>query len=385
MGSMQLSRSQIYEMIWSKPIQQVAPTLGLSDVGLAKLCKRYDIPRPPRGYWAKLQHGQAPPKSPLPDPGRDPRVRFEDAGQNASDRSTPEFNRIRVTYPIPEGASHPLVAKARSHFERLEPNKTGLLVPRKHCPLNVRVSPAQLDRALAVVDALLCAFESRGERVEAGPSVVVGGYRFGFEVREELEEAEEPLEPDLSGEYEFHHRRKKIVERLSGVLCLQITGGGSAAKGMQRNYRDSQRTPLEGRLESIANSIPRAIARDRNRQIREAAEQREIAAKAEQRRQERERIRAHVQKQDDEQALLDELLANAESWHRARLLREYIAEIQGRLDWVEDPKELENIKNYIRGALMHADRIDPLTKSPASILDEDLTEARRMLQQGWWR
>ena len=64
MGAMQLSRSQIYEMIWSKPIQQVAPTLGLSDVGLAKLCKRYDIPRPPRGYWAKLQHGQAPPKAP---------------------------------------------------------------------------------------------------------------------------------------------------------------------------------------------------------------------------------------------------------------------------------------------------------------------------------
>ena len=124
---------------------------------------------------------------------------------------------------------------------------------------------------------------------------------------------------------------------------------------------------------------------ERNLAPRHRLEQREIAAKAAQRRQERARIRAHVQKQDAEQALLDELLANAESWHRARLLREYIAEIQGRLDRVEDPKELENIKNYIRGALMHADRSDPLTKSPASSLDEDLTEARRMLQQGWGR
>ena len=385
MGSTDLSRSQIYELIWSRPIQQVAPTLGLSDVGLAKLCKRYDIPRPPRGYWAKLRHDQNPPKSPLPDPGRNPRVRFEEADENSSDRATPEFDRISVRYPIPEGESHPLVAKARSHFDRLEPNKTGLLVPRKHCPLDVRVSPPQLARALAVLDALLSAFESRGNRVEAGPSVVVEGYRFGFELHEELEEAEEPLEPDLSGEYEFHHRRTKVVERLSGVLCLRITGGGSAAKGMQRNYRDSQRTPLEGRLESIANAIPRAIARDRNRQIREAAEQREIAAKAEQRRQERERIRAHVQKQDDEQARLDELLANAEAWHRARLLREYIAEIESRLHRVENPEQRQNIESYIRGAQMHADRIDPLTKSPASILDEDLAEARRMLQRGSWQ
>lgn len=385
MGSMQLSRAQIYEMIWSQPIQQVAPSLGLSDVGLAKLCKRYDIPRPPRGYWAKIQHGQAPPKTPLPDPGRDPQVRFEEAGQSPSDRMTPKFDRISVDYPVPGSESHPLVVKARSHFERLGPNKTGLLVPRKQCPLDVRVSPPQLDRALAVLDALLCAFESRGDRVEAGPSVVVEDYRFGFEVREEMEEVEEPLEPDLSGDYEFHYRRKKIVERLSGLLCLRITGGGIAAKGMQRNYRDSDRTPLENRLEAIANSLPRAIARDRNRQRREAARQRENAEKAEQRRQERERIRAYVQKQDDEQARLDELLANAEAWNRARLLREYIAEIESRLDQTDDPTQRHNIENYIRGALMHADRIDPLTKSPASILDEDLTEARRMLQQGWWR
>jgi len=29
----------------------------MSDVGLAKVCRRYDIPRPPPGYWAKLQAG----------------------------------------------------------------------------------------------------------------------------------------------------------------------------------------------------------------------------------------------------------------------------------------------------------------------------------------
>ncbi len=34
------------------------PKYGLSDVGLAKVCKRHDIPRPPVGYWAKVEHGK---------------------------------------------------------------------------------------------------------------------------------------------------------------------------------------------------------------------------------------------------------------------------------------------------------------------------------------
>jgi hypothetical protein len=39
---------------------------GLSDVGFAKICKKYNIPRPPRGYWAKKAAGQRLPKEPLP-------------------------------------------------------------------------------------------------------------------------------------------------------------------------------------------------------------------------------------------------------------------------------------------------------------------------------
>lgn len=30
---------------------KVAPTLGISDVGLAKVCRKYKIPRPLVGFW----------------------------------------------------------------------------------------------------------------------------------------------------------------------------------------------------------------------------------------------------------------------------------------------------------------------------------------------
>ena len=51
-------REQLYEEIWSVPILQLAKQYGLSDVGLAKICTKMKIPRPPRGYWAKRSYGQ---------------------------------------------------------------------------------------------------------------------------------------------------------------------------------------------------------------------------------------------------------------------------------------------------------------------------------------
>jgi len=51
-------RDQLYDEIWSVPILQLAKKYGLSDVGLAKICKKMKIPRPPRGYWTKRSYGQ---------------------------------------------------------------------------------------------------------------------------------------------------------------------------------------------------------------------------------------------------------------------------------------------------------------------------------------
>src|SRR5688500_9286732 len=61
-----LTRNELYELIWTEPMTKVAPRFGLSDVGLAKVCKRYDIPRPPVGYWAQKHVGKEPDRTPLP-------------------------------------------------------------------------------------------------------------------------------------------------------------------------------------------------------------------------------------------------------------------------------------------------------------------------------
>ncbi len=35
-----LSREELYDLFWNKPLIKVAPTLGLSDNGLRKICTR---------------------------------------------------------------------------------------------------------------------------------------------------------------------------------------------------------------------------------------------------------------------------------------------------------------------------------------------------------
>jgi hypothetical protein len=58
------NREEIYEAIWTEPIQHVAKRYKISDVGLAKVCRRLDIPRPGRGYWAIKAGGKPLPKRP---------------------------------------------------------------------------------------------------------------------------------------------------------------------------------------------------------------------------------------------------------------------------------------------------------------------------------
>lgn len=71
-----ISRKELYELVWSKPLTQIAKEFDISDVAFAKVVRKYGIPLPGRGYWAKIRAGMTPDKVPLPDllPGQDDRT-----------------------------------------------------------------------------------------------------------------------------------------------------------------------------------------------------------------------------------------------------------------------------------------------------------------------
>jgi len=61
-----ISREKLFALVWERPATEVARELGISDVALGKLCRRQQIPKPPRGYWARVASGKTPRRPPLP-------------------------------------------------------------------------------------------------------------------------------------------------------------------------------------------------------------------------------------------------------------------------------------------------------------------------------
>ena len=61
-----LSRTALYDLVWTKPVSELAKEFGISDVALAKRCRAINIPLPPRGYWARVAAGQKPRRPALP-------------------------------------------------------------------------------------------------------------------------------------------------------------------------------------------------------------------------------------------------------------------------------------------------------------------------------
>jgi hypothetical protein len=188
-----LTREELYEQVWTEPMVHIAKRLGLSDRGLAKLCARYDIPVPPRGWWAKKQHGRAVRRIALPPGGAETELVFHSSDiemQRPSD--PPEVEREkdpawRIAVPEDLPISHPLIKRAVAAIRQAarEDSKHGavrwqdryqakLAKPGKE-HLDIAVSKASVARASRIMQALFSAFERRGFTVrisENGETVV---------------------------------------------------------------------------------------------------------------------------------------------------------------------------------------------------------------------
>jgi len=142
--SHRFTREEFYELIWSEPASKLGPRLGISGVGLAKACRRADIPVPERGYWARFQTGKLVSKRPLPvrgfgmsdtiTIGEDPYETYEvmaarllaepiPSGPTFSEGLPQVAERVRqmmgrVAAPRTFDRSHPLVARLLDEDDR---------------------------------------------------------------------------------------------------------------------------------------------------------------------------------------------------------------------------------------------------------------------------
>jgi hypothetical protein len=372
-----IKREDLYEQVWSTPMTKLAKEYQISDVGLAKICKKLKIPVPGRGYWATNRQKKKPllpslrgiPDSVIHkirhDIPQNEKAENDEVQSLISFEQQPE-NLIRV--PEKLYSPHQLVALTKQSLKMAHASTYGSprIFPEK-C-LDVRICKGSIDRAMRIYDALIKAFEKRGFNITINKStgvttVTVMGEPLEIRLEEPVAQVERELTKEekkkvLQGGWVYN----RYVHRPSGRLILKIN---EWLDGLRKNWSDGKKYRLEdilnlfiiGLIKAAARSKERILEREKREQERRAREE-QIRLKAEQIQREKEKIQG--------------LMRNAEAWYKSQQIRSYIDAVRQTVTQKHGSIVAgSEIDEWLSWATQQADRLDPLVKSPPSILNEE--------------
>ena len=401
------TRQEFYEYVWTAPATKLAKELGCSDVMIGKVCKSYDIPKPYSGYWAKLAHGKAPTKTPLP-------INDQEQFQNLTFYKYPEVQatlneppreslydddilellaKAKQLGPVEVSKTlrspHPLIARTKKEWKR---RKAESKIPwcdrvfdheRKRVKtLAIQVSAAQESRALRFMDALIKRLEKVGGTLEIRECgyndrdhqtfiVIAGECITRIRLREKHNQVKTINE---NAEFSWDRNRTDLVP--SGLLL--IDNGPSSYQGPL--LKDKKNSTLEDGLTAMVNDlIVRAGENRIHRRAREAQERQRVIDEKLQR--ERDELISQAKadlshRQEEEQAKVDELFHHFQCWKESQMLREYLTSYEEHARANSESVDLDKqVKDYVVWGLEQADRIDPFSASPHSVLDETIDES----------
>lgn len=240
-----ITREQLYELVWTTSLRSAAELLGVSDVFLARVCRRMDVPHPPRGYHRLRELGRAPDRPPLPEwqPGTE---RAWSKGRAA--RHTPPARVRPPANPDPqvrrvrEGV-HPLVAEAAIHLAvaGTVPG-SAYLVPRKKLMADLTATSGCRAKCLRFASALFNALGSAGHGVAVAPAeeglvrIAIGCKRDHGTRRLQDCPPWRPMRPTVA--YVFGVPVGIAVIELSERVVMRYVGGGRTI--LKRDYRPAE-------------------------------------------------------------------------------------------------------------------------------------------------
>lgn len=381
-NSAEVNRETLYQEVWSDPVTVVAGRYGLSDVGLAKICRKLAIPLPSRGYWAKVKAGRIMGKAPLPKLNGEkvgtihltkPALEIAEAKQVAKKKTAAVREKVGKP-PVSDdtAAFHPLVQDAATRLRKQEgwKNEKGLRSAPEEI-LNLQVTGSALDRALTLTDMLIKALCDTGARVRVDAKTKstffdIEGTAVTFLLTEHVKRSNHQETPEETKAKQRYWNRSRWETSVSfpSIPQYDFTPTGvltiSAGHWPSRNWKDTPRTLLEDRLGEIVAGF-HALAD----QIR-AREEEERRRKEEYRRAE-ERYAFLRARLETEQSRYKTLEQDAINWERANRLRVYADEVQRTA--LEHGSLTPDVSNWLEWARAKADWLDPLIKVCDLILD----------------
>lgn len=375
----EVTRYSLYEEVWTAPVSKVAPRYGISDVALAKICRKHKIPIPPRGYWAQLKAGKCPKRIPLPSAKElDNRPLPLDRARTY-DPDNPEASKVKALTPlksigvieVPEVlvAPHPLI---RLTSKRLK-QKTAWDNPKglRSAPsevFHIDVTKKALDRALLIANTLINEFESRGIKVRVDSEkrltcLEAGAVSLKIMISEHVARTKHEV---TSNEKRALERWQRSPDRwkleIPPTFDYHPTGNLTLSVGtyFSKSWRDTPKTPLEKRLHEVISGTLDLIEKYRAH-----------AEKEERKRLAHEKAKAQYERQVElrkaEKERFDQLKENASRWEEAERLRRYIEAVEKSA--INYEGETEELQEWIAWARLKADCIDPLIAVSDAILD----------------
>ncbi len=388
-----VDRNTLYDEVWAQPVKIVAERYGLSDVGLAKICLKLEIPVPSRGYWAKVKAGRIMRKVPLKPISQRTPPALGPIPLSPEQRKTRAVIRdavakAKVARPSIEVstallAPHQLVRAAELRLKRRDgwDSETGLRSAPNEV-LHLEVTRENLDRALRLADTLIKALEvsdvavyvdtqnratvleSAGTRV---PLVITEKLAWKEHVPTRAERRAQKRYDDayLTGESVDYPHIPQFDPQPTGRLTITV-----GRKYAARSWNDTERKRLEERVGHVAAGIIAFIEIKR-------AEEAERARRAEAHRIALEKYERDVERYESERLRLRSLRRDAVRYRRARELREYLdAYERAACDAGQLAPEVED---WLVWARAKADCIDPLILMSDVILDAPKPE-----RPGYW-
>jgi len=354
-----VARDTLFEQVWETPISQLSKAYGISDVGLAKICKRMEIPRPPRGYWSKLKVGRAPLKPqlrPVSESGQEHIVITPTpVGQrNIAAAEAPEIIPVLESLLDP----HRLTARSQTALGKGKPDERGIIVPRNKICLDIRVTRASIDRACRIMDALLKALNARGYRVTVGEEdkvntiVMVDGEALEIGIDEKIRRTNHVLTRTEEARYGRSFRIPPRYDYFStGVLSLRLHNATNCGR---QQWADGTRKKVEEYLGAFIQVLQ--VAAQQKKVQREENERKQKAWEEEA---EHQRERQRLARLEAQRA--EKLNADTNAWIQATRIRRYVVELE------RVTHKVPNLKSWIAWARSFADTIDPL-RSPQKLV-----------------
>ena len=372
--SIEITRDQLYEAIWSKPTTVVAKSFGISDVAVAKICKKLDIPKPKLGYWAKKQHGKRVRQIPLPPlkPGIPetynihPTVSEELPEQiqhflaQQREFENDENNQIKVRDTLRN--AHPLVSQT---LHKLKSAYTGeynrLSLGRNR--LDVWVGKGEARRALRIMDALIKALEKRGYSVtlegEYGTTTCafIQDKHISFGILEAVKRTEKVVDRGyrLAKEYEYTP---------TGVLSLEIK---------QRFH--GQKVIRDGKTQHLEDCLNRFILLLVNAAEIMKIEQAKHEVWLQELEKERELEQLAQRKRKLEKVRTEQLFKSANDWQQCQMVRSYISAVKSSKNKVSDETD---IKAWITWSTEQLETLE------SKLLNPELIELDSISDQYYW-